>query len=1088
MPPEYNQVPLLSDQESDRDVAYESGEKVHILGINEPDEEDSLDVPPFSWKKLWLFTGPGFLMSIAFLDPGNLEGDLQAGAIAGYSLLWLLMWATAMGLLVQLLSARLGVVTGRHLAELCREEYPTWARMVLWVMAELALIGADIQEVIGSAIAIKILSNGALPLWAGVVITACDCFIFLFLENYGVRKLEAFFAVLIATMAVSFAWMFGETKPSGTELLLGVLVPKLSSKTIKQAVGVVGCIIMPHNVFLHSALVQSREIDQSKKGRVQEALNYYSIESTAALIISFIINLFVTTVFAKAFYGTELASSIGLVNAGQYLQEKFGGGLFPILYIWAIGLLAAGQSSTITGTYAGQFIMGGFLNLRLKKWLRALITRSCAIIPTIIVALVFDTSEAALDILNEWLNVLQSIQIPFALIPLLCLVSKEQIMGTFKIGPVLKIVAWLVAVLVIVINGYLLLDFFSSEVTGVMFTSVVCAFTGAYVAFIFYLVSRASSPSWLLCSIFLSTAGRALSLNYRQLFTTMASTGQDVANDAASSLIEQLCKAVLELEVYKDAASENKVQWTEIEQHFHNLEMTLKKKSEELEVKEKEYEEKEAETRVLIAEKEAAVATKEQDFLDRVQELKDAAIAAIAEACANFQSTSVEPLDAGDDKDTKVSSPVSDRNSPDEDFPPKTGENTENVAADVKPRPELTQFCEQMDAKGLLNFVIENQKNLYAICQELPVALESASEPARLVLDSLEGFYPPDETTQTADKRDAALKGMRKSCVVLIEAMAAFLARIDPGADRLLNPETKQQAKAIADEWKPKLSSAGSDTANGNSFEAEAFFQLLATFRIASEFDEELWKLVVIVAHRRQAPELCRSIGLTQNMPGVVELLIKSGRQIDAVRFIHAFQLTESFPPVPLLKTYLKDLRRNSQGKGGNSGAAAGAQGDVNAQELAALRAVIRCVQEYGLEADYPLDPLQKRFAQLEKSKSDNRKRVRDFGKHHQPKKSRPNGGFRGFRGPPGRQAPPVYNERAAYEGMPEVILMLVLTPTIIKSQTNLLMLHQPMIKDYTTMLKTIEVQLPHTMQLHLTMVTLVVLDCNHHTSHICSS
>ncbi|XP_022739907.1 FRIGIDA-like protein 3 [Durio zibethinus] len=500
----------------------------------------------------------------------------------------------------------------------------------------------------------------------------------------------------------------------------------------------------------------------------------------------------------------------------------------------------------------------------------------------------------------------------------------------------------------------------------------------------------------------------------------MASTGQHVANDAASSLIEQLCKAVLELEACKDA-SEDKVQWTEIEQHFRNLDMTLKKKSEELEVKEKEYEEKEAETRALISEREAAVASKEQDFLDRVQELKDAAVAAIAEARANFQPTIVEPLNAGDNKDTKVSSPVGDTYSTDEDFPHKTGENTENVAADVKPRPELTQFCEQMDAKGLLNFIMENQKNLYAICQELPVALESASEPARLVLDSLEGFYPPDETTQTGDKRDAALQGMRKSCVVLIEAMAAFLARIDPGADHLLNLETKQQAKAIADEWKPKLSSAGSDTANGNSLEAEAFLQLLATFRIFSEFDEEeLCKLVVIVAHRRQAPELCRSIGLTQKMPAVVELLINGGRQIDAVRFIHAFQLTESFPPVPLLKTYLKDLRRNSQGKSGNSGGAAGAQGDVNAQELAALRAVIRCVHEYGLEADYPLDPLQKRFAQLEKSKSDNRKRVGDFGKHHQSKRSRPSGGFRGFRGPPGRQVPPVYNERAAYVGMPE--------------------------------------------------------------------
>ncbi|KAI5684488.1 hypothetical protein M9H77_05716 [Catharanthus roseus] len=492
---------LASDEEEER--AYDSTEKVHIIGVDESIHDPNDDVystktPPFSWKKLWLFTGPGFLMSIAFLDPGNLEGDLQSGAIAGYSLLWLLLWATAMGLLVQLLSARLGVATGRHLAELCREEYPNWARLLLWVMAELALIGADIQEVIGSAIAIKILSKGFLPLWAGVIITALDCFIFLFLENYGVRKLEALFAVLIATMAVSFAWMFGETKPSGVELLIGILVPKLSSRTIKQAVGVVGCIIMPHNVFLHSALVQSRDIDKRKRGRVQEALNYYSIESGIALTISFIINLFVTTVFARAFFGTEEAKSIGLVNAGQYLEEKFGGGLVPILYIWAVGVLAAGQSSTITGTYAGQFIMGGFLNLRLKKWLRALITRSFAIIPTLIVALVFDTSESSLDVLNEWLNVLQSVQIPFALIPLLCLVSKEAVMGVFRIGPVLQIISWLVATLVIVINGYLLLDFFSSEVSGPILTTIVCAFTAGYVAFVIYLIIRSFELSGFL--------------------------------------------------------------------------------------------------------------------------------------------------------------------------------------------------------------------------------------------------------------------------------------------------------------------------------------------------------------------------------------------------------------------------------------------------------------------------------------------------------------------------------------------------------------------------------------------------------------
>ncbi|KAF2593497.1 hypothetical protein F2Q70_00042420 [Brassica cretica] len=293
-------------------------------------------------------------------------------------------------------------------------------------------------------------------------------------------------------MGLSFAWMFGETKPSGKELMIGILLPRLSSKTIRQAVGVVGCVIMPHNVFLHSALVQSRQIDPKRKSRVQEALNYYLIESSVALFISFMINLFVTTVFAKGFYGTEKANNIGLVNAGQYLQEKFGGGLLPILYIWGIGLLAAGQSSTITGTYAGQFIMGGFLNLRLKKWMRAVITRSCAIVPTMIVAIVFNTSEASLDVLNEWLNVLQSVQIPFALLPLLTLVSKEEVMGDFKIGPILQRIAWTVAALVMIINGYLLLDFFVSEVNGFMFGVTVCVWTTAYVAFIVYLISHSN--------------------------------------------------------------------------------------------------------------------------------------------------------------------------------------------------------------------------------------------------------------------------------------------------------------------------------------------------------------------------------------------------------------------------------------------------------------------------------------------------------------------------------------------------------------------------------------------------------------------
>ncbi|KAL6995425.1 Natural resistance-associated macrophage protein 2 [Sarracenia purpurea var. burkii] len=488
-PPSLSTLALI-DGENDEDEELACASRGQMLAVDIESVSDAAAAAlPFSWKKLWKFTGPGLLMSVAFLDPGNLEGDLQAGAIAGYSLLWLMMWASAVGLLIQLLAARLGVATGRHLAELCREEYPYWAGLLLWVMTEVALIGADIQEVIGSAIAINILSHGVLPIWAGVLITACDCFIFLFLESYGVRKLEAVFAVFVSIMALSFAWMFADTKPSGKDLLVGLLVPKLSSRTIQAAVGIVGCVITPYNVFLHSALVQSRNVDPNKIGLVKEAITYYSIECSVALLLSFVINLFVTSVFAVGFYGSKQADNVGLANAGQYLQDKYGGGLFPIFYIWGIGLLMAGQSSTITGTYAGQFIMGGFLNLRMKKWLRSLISRSCAIVPTIIVALVFKRSEATLDVLNEWLNVLQSMQIPFSLIPLFTLVSKEHIMGVFKIGPTLEKVVWTVAALVMAINGYVLLDFFHSEVNGLLVGFLVSMGIAAYGAFIIYLIS-----------------------------------------------------------------------------------------------------------------------------------------------------------------------------------------------------------------------------------------------------------------------------------------------------------------------------------------------------------------------------------------------------------------------------------------------------------------------------------------------------------------------------------------------------------------------------------------------------------------------
>ncbi|ESO86784.1 hypothetical protein LOTGIDRAFT_128586, partial [Lottia gigantea] len=385
----------------------------------------------FSFKKLWAFTGPGFLMSIAYLDPGNIESDLQSGAIANYKLLWVLMWSTVMGLVLQLLAARLGCVTGMNLGEVCRVEYPRVPRIILWIMVEIAIIGSDIQEVIGSAIAINLLSNKTVPIWAGVLITGVDTFTFLFLESAGLRKLEALFGALITTMAATFLYMYITVKPNQGDILIGLWFPWCSDcnkEAIQQMVGIVGAVIMPHNIYLHSALVLSREIDRSDKKYIKEANLYYSIESAIALFLSFLINLFVVATFAAAFSDKSDADDASLRNAGDWIYDKYG---FGMKIIWGIGILAAGQSSTMTGTYAGQFVMQGFLNIKWAKWKRVLLTRTIAILPTIVVA---TAATDHLDDMSSWLNVLQSVQLPFALLPILHFTSNHRIMGDFENG------------------------------------------------------------------------------------------------------------------------------------------------------------------------------------------------------------------------------------------------------------------------------------------------------------------------------------------------------------------------------------------------------------------------------------------------------------------------------------------------------------------------------------------------------------------------------------------------------------------------------------------------------------------------------
>ncbi|KAL3837230.1 hypothetical protein ACJMK2_022599 [Sinanodonta woodiana] len=444
----------------------------------------------FSFRKLWAFTGPGFLMSIAYLDPGNLESDLQTGAIARYKLLWVLMWSTVLGLMLQLLATRLGCVTGMNLAEVCRHEYPKSTKIAIWLMMETAIIASDIQEVIGSAIAINLLSSGAVPIWAGVLITGFDTFTFLFLENYGLRKLEAFFGFLITLMAVSFLYMYVHIKPDQGDILIGMWFPwcqDCDKDAIQQLVGIIGAVIMPHNIYLHSALVLSRDIDRKDKEAVKEANMYNGIESSIALFVSFVINLFVVAVFAAAFNGPQYADA-SLRLAGTWLYERYG---LSMKIIWGIGILAAGQSSTMTGTYAGQFVMEGFLNIKWAKWKRVLLTRSIAMVPTIVVALI---ATSDLDNMNNWLNVLQSVQLPFALLPILHFTNSSRIMGEFKNGRIMKITVWILAVLVIVINFYLIVLFLGDGLPWYVYL-ITALIVLVYISFLSYL---ALGPSLVL--------------------------------------------------------------------------------------------------------------------------------------------------------------------------------------------------------------------------------------------------------------------------------------------------------------------------------------------------------------------------------------------------------------------------------------------------------------------------------------------------------------------------------------------------------------------------------------------------------------
>jgi len=429
---EDERVNEFTDSEEDLEDPCSSGNETRTTTRTRSTMRTSSGPRGSSWRHFLQHVGPGFLMCIAYVDPGNLEADLQTGVGTGYKLLWVLLYSTVLGGVLQSLAAKLGVATSRHLAQHCRDMYgPGPMRILLWLMAELAIIGSDIQEVIGTSLAVLLLTGGAIKLYQGVLVGAVGAYVLLFLEKFGLRWLEAFFQVLVGVLAVCMTALFFVAKVPCGRVLEGLAVPRLDAASVSTATGLLGALLMPHNVYLHSALVHERGVPA--RSTAKRSLFFYKVEAGIALVVTLVINVAVIGVFAHGFgEGGEREDppEIGLYNAGTFLSARFGAAMGMV---WALGLLAAGVSSTMTGTYAGQFVMSGFLNLKMGALQRGLVTRAVALVPTVAVALMFDEdgsgTATSLDRMNQWLNILQSVQLPFAIIPLLFLTANPAVVG-----------------------------------------------------------------------------------------------------------------------------------------------------------------------------------------------------------------------------------------------------------------------------------------------------------------------------------------------------------------------------------------------------------------------------------------------------------------------------------------------------------------------------------------------------------------------------------------------------------------------------------------------------------------------------------
>lgn len=397
------------------------------------------------WKRILAFIGPAYLVSVGYMDPGNWATDIEGGSRFGYALIWVLVMSNLIALLLQSLSARLGIVAGLDLAQASRMHYPRGVNFFLWILAEIAIAATDLAEVIGMAIGLQLLTG--LPLLAGVCITVLDTFLLLWLQKFGIRKMELFIIMLISVIGLSFLAELIFADPSMRDIAEGIIPSIPSTDALYIAIGIIGATVMPHNLYLHSSLVQTRRIERTESG-IRRAIKYNTIDSAIALNLALFVNAAILILAASSFSDGKHGTVTSIDQAHSLLGGVLGTVAAPILF--AIALIAAGQSSTLTGTLSGQIVMEGYLNIRLQPWIRRLITRLIAIIPAVLVIVI--AGEHKKDALLVLSQVILSLQLGFAIVPLIHFVSDKTLMGKFRAGPWLIIPAWISAIVIIGLN------------------------------------------------------------------------------------------------------------------------------------------------------------------------------------------------------------------------------------------------------------------------------------------------------------------------------------------------------------------------------------------------------------------------------------------------------------------------------------------------------------------------------------------------------------------------------------------------------------------------------------------------------------